>query len=719
MSQTAAGIFLLEIGCEEIPDRMVEGARRDLAEAVRRVLVEGRLLTGGESETTGSGSLESFATMRRLAVRVRGLPARQPDETVEVTGPPLGAAYDPQGRPTRAALGFAAGQGVAVGELYSVKGAKGEVVAARRVNRGSPTADMLARVVPPAVLSLSFPKSMAWGDGSVQFVRPIRWVVALLDGEIVPMSIAGVAADRITSPRRGSGRPAITIREPGDYESALRDGEVLAHVGERRAAIRESVQQAAREAGGSVVPDPELEEIVLNLVEYPGILAGRFPEEFLELPDEVLTTTLRHHQRCFSVAGAQGRLRPCFVGVVNVPGDPDGDIRAGYERVIAGRLADARFFYREDRREPLEGRLAALERTRFHADLGSYAAKVGRVERLGSCLSELTGQERVVAERLRRAARLSKCDLATQMENEFPELQGVVGGLYAREEGAPEPVWRAVYDQYRPEGLDDRLPRDPEGALLSLADRLDNLVGLMGVGVVPKGSRDPFALRRAALGVVRLLVEWPLHLSFRQAVQAARDAYEAGGVQLKEDGERLHGLVSEFVEGRLRYLFESAEAGYRYDSISAVLAAGWDDPADAAARLAALTALRGQEDFEAIAAASKRIRNILTQADSLHGTLGELAVDPARFQEPAEGALHEAAARAARSVEKAAARKDHAGALASVAALRPEVDGFFDTVLVMAENADIRRNRLALLASVARLYAKEADFAEIVVEGNP
>jgi glycyl-tRNA synthetase beta chain len=406
------------------------------------------------------------------------------------------------------------------------------------------------------------------------------------------------------------------------------------------------------------------------------------------------------------------------VAVVNAPDDPDGAIRTGYERVIAGRLADARFFYREDRRQPLAARLPVLEKTRFHPALGSYAFKVRRLERLVTRLCDLTGQEDGVGDRARRAASLSKCDLATLMENEFPELQGVVGGLYAREEGEPEPVWRAVYDHYRPEGVEDQLPRDPEGLHLSLADRLDNLVGLMGVGIVPKGSRDPFALRRAALGVVRILVDSPLHLSFRQALQAAREAYGNREVNWKEDGEPLFGMVERFVEGRLRFLFESSPAGHRYDSIAAVLAAGWDDPADAGARLRALTALRGQEDFEALAAASKRIRNILTQAEARHGPLGDAVVDTGRFDEPAERALHEAASAAAIAVEEATARRDHDAVLAAIAALRPQVDGFFDTVLVMAEDEETRRNRLALLASLARLYAREADFAEIVVEGN-
>jgi glycyl-tRNA synthetase beta chain len=404
------------------------------------------------------------------------------------------------------------------------------------------------------------------------------------------------------------------------------------------------------------------------------------------------------------------------VAVVNAPRDPDGAIRAGYERVIAGRLADARFFFREDRRQPLAGRLEMLERTRFHADLGSYAHKVRRMQALVGRLADLAGVAGEVRERAMRAASLSKCDLATQMENEFPELQGVVGGLYAEEEGEVPEIWRAVYDHYSPEGLDDSLPRDREGVLVSLADRLDTLVGLMGAGVVPKGSRDPFALRRAALGVVRLLAEGPLHLSVAGALAAARKAYGDAPVPWKSEESELLAQVTTFLEGRARHLFEQGREKHRYDSIAAVLAAGWDDLADTAARLQALSSLRGQSDFEALAAASKRIRNILSKAEE-NGMKIPAEVKTELLEDDAEKELHAAAARVATKAAAAAAAGNHAAVLAAVAALRPEVDNFFDTVLVMAEKEELRRNRLALLAQVAGLYRREADFAEIVVEG--
>ncbi len=716
MSETAT--LLLEVGCEEIPDRMVEGARRDLAAAVEASLREHRLLQAGAPGETGREEVRSYATPRRLAVQVPGVVRRQPDETQEVTGPPVKAAYDADGNPTRAAQGFAAGQGVEVADLYRVAGPKGEVVAARRTRAGRPAVEVLSEILPGTVLGLSFPKAMQWGEGGVTFVRPIRWLVALLDRAVIPFSVAGVQSGRGSMPRRGSGQPEVKLADAQDYVEALRQVEVVVDVEERRAALRQAVAGLVARDGGRVLPDPGLEEIVLNLVEYPGAVAGAFPAPFLELPAEVLTTTLRHHQRCFSVAGGDGGLKAGFVAAINAPSDPDGAITRGYERVIAGRLADARFFYTEDRKRPLAARLEVLERTRFHAALGSYAAKVRRLEGLVAELAGLAGVKGEVVERAVQAACLCKCDLATQMENEFPELQGVVGGLYAREEGEPAPVWRAIYDHYRPEGLGDELPRDTEGALLALADRLDTLVGLMGVGVEPKGSRDPFALRRAALGAIRILVERPLHLSIDAALAAARRGYDAGEVEWKLDGVELAGKVRAFLEGRLRHLLENDAAGHRYDSITAVLAAGWDDAADAAARLAALTAIRGQEDFEALAAASKRIRNILGQAAERHGIVDEDRVDADRLEDPAERELHAAARRAAEVVEEAAARRDHAAALAAVAALRPQVDRFFDSVLVMAEDADLRRNRLALLASVARLYAREADFAEIVVEGG-
>ncbi|MCZ6650856.1 MAG: glycine--tRNA ligase subunit beta [Acidobacteria bacterium] len=710
MSAQDTHTFLLEIGCEEIPDRMLEAARRDLAAALREAMASQRLLSAEEE-----AQVASFATPRRLAVRVAGVRSSQPEETRVVTGPPVSAAFDGEGRPTRAAEGFAASQDVAVTDLFRQAGAKGEVVAVRRTRRGHPAAEVLAGLVPGLVLGLTFPKSMTWGEGGIEFVRPIRWLVALLDDAVVPLTIAGVTADRLTMSRRGSGAGVLSLAGAMDYEEMLLGGEVVADPDARREMMK-GIHAAAARAGGEIVADDSLGETVLNMVEYPGCLEGSFPDEFLDLPAEVLTTTLRHHQHCFTVAGKDGRLLARFVAVVNAPRDPDGAIRAGYERVIAGRLADARFFYREDRRQPLASRLEMLARTRFHADLGSYADKVRRMQILVGRLAGLAGLAGEVGERAMQAAALSKCDLATQMENEFPELQGVVGGLYAREEGEAAEIWRAVYDHYSPEGLDDNLPRDREGILVSLADRLDNLVGLMGVGVVPRGSRDPFALRRAALGVVRLLAEGPLHLPVAGALAAAREAYGDAPVPWKSGENELLGQVHRFLEGRVRHLFEQGREKHRYDSVAAVLAAGWDDLADAAARLRALSSLRGQSDFEALAAASKRIRNILSKAEE-NGVEIPAEVNPELLEDEAEKELHAAAARVGAQAAADAASGNHAAVLAAVAALRPEVDKFFDTVLVMAEQEELRRNRLALLAQVAGLYRREADFAEIVVEG--
>lgn len=711
MSAQRTHTFLLEIGCEEIPDRMLETARQDLAAALQEALISQRLLPA-EVEA----QVESFATPRRLAVRVAGVRSRQPQETLVITGPPVTTAFDGEGKPTRAAQGFAASQDVAVSDLFRQAGAKGEVVAVRRTRRGLPAAEVLAGLVPGLVLGLTFPKSMSWGEGGIQFVRPIRWLVALLDDVVVPLTIAGVTADRLTMSRRGSGVGIISLPGAMDYEEMLAGGEVMADPEVRREMMK-GIHAAAARAGGEIVADESLLETVLNMVEYPGCLEGSFPDEFLDLPVEVLTTTLRHHQHCFTVAGKDGRLLARFVAVVNAPEDPDGAIRAGYERVIAGRLADARFFYREDRRQPLASRLEMLERTRFHADLGSYADKARRMQILVGRLADLAGVAGEVGKRAVQAAGLSKCDLATQMENEFPELQGVVGGLYAREEGVPAEVWRAVYDHYSPEGLDDALPRDREGILVSLADRLDNLVGLMGVGIVPKGSRDPFALRRAALGVVRLLAEGPLHLPVAAALGAARQAYGDAPVPWKSAENELLDQVTRFLEGRVRHLFEQGHEKHRYDSIAAVLAAGWDDLADTAARLRALSALRGQSDFEALAAASKRIRNILSKACETGVTI-PAEVKTELLEDKAEKELHAAAALVAVRAAADAAAGNHEAVLAAVAALGPEVDQFFDTVMVMADREDLRLNRLALLAQVAGLYRREADFAEIVVEGT-
>ncbi|MFQ5718019.1 MAG: glycine--tRNA ligase subunit beta [Acidobacteriota bacterium] len=710
MTKPDSAPLLVEVGCEEIPDRMLDRGRDDLASAVVALLVDARLV--GDAD---AASCRSFATPRRMAVVVHGVSRRQEERTQEITGPPVSASFDADGGPTPAAIGFAAGHGVAVEDLLTVDGPRGPVLAVRKLDRGRTAAEILAEGLPSTILSLSFAKTMAWGEGGLEFVRPIRWLVVLHGEDVVCVQVAGVMAGRVSQPRRGSSHSPVSLASPAEYVSRLQDAEVWPDCDARRARIQEAITATAEAVGGHVVSDPGLVGIVTNLVEYPGCLPGTIPEHFLELPSEVLTTTLRHHQRCFSVAGPTGDLRGRFVAVVNTPDDTTGAIGRGYERVIEGRLSDARFFYDEDRKQPLANRQELLERTRFHAELGSYADKTRRLARLVSWLGEQVGLSKEQVGQAARAALLSKCDLTTLMENEFPELQGIVGGLYAREDDEPGPVWRAVYDQYRPEGIDEPLPREVTGGLLSVADRLDNLVGLMGVGVVPKGSRDPFALRRAALGLVRILVEQPVEISVADAVDAAL-AGHGDAVPWKVEPAVLRERVLNFIEGRLRFLFE--QRGHRYDSIAAVIAAGWEVPCHAAARLEALTSIRGEDDFEALAAASKRIRNILEQARAAGTDVPAATVDESLLDADVEKELHAAAVAAADRVRRADAARDERAALAAIASLRPQVDRFFDGVMVLTEDPDRRRNRLGLLASVAGLYAGRADFAEIVVEGT-
>ncbi|MFQ5767091.1 MAG: glycine--tRNA ligase subunit beta, partial [Acidobacteriota bacterium] len=535
--------------------------------------------------------------------------------------------------------------------------------------------------------------------------------------QVLPLTIAGVAAGRLTFPRRGTAQAPVRLGSASAYGQALKDLGIQGEPRLRRRDIQLRVVAEAKKAGGRAMVGPDLLGIVTNLVEIPGCFAGEYPEVFLELPPEVLTTTLKHHQRCFSVQDGGGNLLPRFVAVVNRPDDPEGLVRTGYQRVIAGRLADARFFYMEDRKQPLESRIEVLERTRLHPRLGSYAAKIRRQDQLVIDLCRWVEADETTVLHCRRAARLAKCDLATQVENEFPELQGRVGGIYAREEGEPAPVWQAIYDQYLPAGLEDQLPRGLVGSLLSVADRADLLVGLMGVGVVPKGSRDPFALRRSALGLVRILVERSLHLSVRGLLARALELFTQQKVEWQLAPDEIVDRVSGFVAGRLQFLLERRK-DYRYDSIAAVMAAGGDDPADAAARLEALTEIRKQEDFLALVGAAKRIRNILKQAGSdLHQPqLGK--VDEALLTETAEKDLLDATRRVRRLVTDCLKSRDHGGALRAMASLGPQVDRFFDTVLVMAGDERTRRQRLALLATIAGLYQEEADFAEIVVEGS-
>ena len=651
--------FLLEIGSEEIPDWMIPSALESL-----RLLFE-KLELPHESVTLD-------ATPRRLVLRAEGLPERQPDSKERVLGPAKSA-------PPQAVAGFARKQGVSPEQLAIETTPKGEYYALVKKVEGRRTKDILAEALPGTILQIYFPKTMYWtGKTGPRFIRPIRWIVALLGEDIVPFEIAGVRAGNLTSGHRRLGAREIVVTT-ADYQQRLRDHYVILSAEERRNRISSAL------AAVRVKSDSALLETLVYLTEYPTPIAGDFDPRFLELPEEVLITVMRHHQKYFSVEDADGKLAPQFVAVMNIDADAEGIVRRGNERVLRARFNDARFFWETDQKKKLADRRQDLAHVTFQAKLGSYLQKTGRMVEL---VKELGGDAHAV-----RAAELLKCDLTTELVKEFTELQGVVGGLYACAQGEPEPVWQAIYDQYKPESMEDAIPRGRTGQIVALADKLDTLRGCFVVGLIPTGSRDPFALRRAAQGVVKIVVEGRMEIDLLP--------YLGGGQALRD-----------FLQDRTRYYFKDIR-GFKYDEVNAAMAAGWSNLVDLEARLERIQNLRASADFEPLAASFKRIRNILDQARFVGQALspaslaGESAcptsIDESLLEPGPEKDLYDEYRRTAgQPIENAIAR------------LRPKVDLFFDKVLVNAPDVRVRQNRLTLLHTLLEEFSSIADFSEIV-----
>jgi len=637
--------FLFEIGVEEIPDWMIPDALENL-----RLLFE-KLEIPYESVTLD-------ATPRRLVLRAEGLPARQADSQERVLGPAKSA-------PAQAVEGFARKQGVKPEDLAIEATPKGEYYSYVRKVPCRLTKDILAAALPGIILQIYFPKTMYWtGKNGPRFIRPIRWIVTVLGEEIVPFELAGVRSGASTSGHRRLGAKEIAVT-PADYVARLRDHHVILSAEERRNRIRDGL------AGVRVKPDPALLETLVYLTEYPTPIMGSFDPQFLELPEEVLITVMRHHQKYFSVEDAQGKLAPQFVAVMNIDADPEGIVRRGNERVLRARFNDARFFWETDQKKKLADRLPDLAHVTFQAKLGSYRAKTRRMMAL---VKELGGKTPAV-----RAARLSKCDLSTELVKEFTELQGVVGGLYARAQGERAEVWQAIYDHYKPESMEDAIPRNLAGRHVSLADKLDTLRGCFRVGMIPTGSRDPFGLRRAAQGVVRILVEGKIAVPL---------------LDLLEGNQQLIA----FFEDRVKFYFKE-HRGFKYDEVNAAMAAGWSNLVDLEARLVRIQKLRPTPDFEPLAASFKRIRNILVQA----GFTGGGAIDQSLLEPGPELELYEEFTKiAGQPIESV------------ISKLRPRVDLFFDKVLVNAPDAGVRQNRLTLLHTLLAEFSTIADFSEIV-----
>jgi len=697
--------LLFEVGCEEIPAGMLPKAEEELRTNVEKLL-------SAESLSEGV-TVETFSAPRRLAVWVRGLLAKQPDVETEVTGPPKSVAYDSVGAPTRAALSFAEKQGVHVSGLYLVETPKGAYLAAKQIKIGRTAAQILTAILPRSVHDLTWPRSMTWtGLEGPRFIRPIRWIVAVLEGKPLKLSVGGVPAGDTTRGHRFLGRSAIRVKSFTDYEQKLHSSGVIVRPIKRQEKIERELAAHAKRNGLLIHEDAALRKLVAYLNEFPTVIQGDFDPAFLNLPDEILVTVMRDHQKYFAVERKNGDLAPHFLAVINVASDAKGIIRAGHERVLRARFADARFFWTSDQKCRLADYLPKLERITYESRLGSYRDKVERVRSIARWLTEQwfnLGMLQAHVAEADRAAELAKCDLATEMVREFTELQGIVGGLYARAQGEPAEVADAVYDHYRPVGLDDPIPRNLTGCAVALADKFDSVVGCFAVGVVPTGSSDPYALRRAALGIVKIILEKKLPLSISLSIGAAAKALVTlkpkRGVTPAQEAQ-----ILDFILDRAKYVFRERE-GFGYDEVSAVFRAGADDLVDAQKRLVALKAIRKSRNFEPLAVSFKRIRKILEKAnvtprDTRH-------VNPDLFESPAERELYSAVRDAASKVQAQKRAGKYQEALEVIAGLRKAVDQFFDGVMVMAENEAVRNNRLALLAELLREFTTVADFSEI------
>jgi glycyl-tRNA synthetase beta chain len=702
--------FLLEIGTEEIPARMIQVASQELQKRIEELLAKNSLPHQG---------IKRSETPRRLALVASGIPATQPDVQEQLTGPATKVAYK-DGQPTPAAHAFAKKAGVDISQLQKLTTPKGEYLTASVMNKGKPAAQVLTELLPKEIASIYWPKNMYWRAGKPErFVRPVRWIVAMLDGEVIPLEFAGIKAGIQSRGHRILGPAQVSITSPSKYVETMQGAHVTVASGDREYKIRKALDAATRTVmSARWREDAELLKTVMNLTEWPSAILGSFDKEYLSLPEEVLVTVMRDHQKYFAVEDAAGKLAPHFLAVLNTDGDPDGLIRHGNERVLRARFNDARFFWDTDQKITLEQRVEMLSAVTFQKDLGNYYAKTGRVQKLATDIAMALRKAglAVRADMVSEAARLSKTDLTTELVKEFTELQGIIGGLYAKVQGIPQSVADAIYDQYKPESTEDSAPRTLEGAVLSIADKADSIAGMFALGLVPSGSKDPFALRRQANGIVKTIVEHKLPLSLSRLMAAAREQYAGSEAEkkftLRDEAyaEAIRGFFRERLEFYLRDVL-----GLAYDVVNATLAAGADDVVDAVTRAQAVAKVRPSSDFESISVAFKRMKNILRQAAETNKKVAT-PFDSAALKDAEEKKLADAVPGVAKKVKELSASRQYELALHEISRLRPPIDAFFDKVMVMVEDENLRAQRLGLLQTLVNEFSNIADFSEIVTE---
>ncbi len=689
--------FLVEIGTEELPPT----ALRSLMEAFGRNLSE-----GVDDARLEHGDVRVYASPRRLAVSIEALALRQEDRRVEQKGPPVRIAFDDDGKPTPAALAFAKKCGVEVDALDRASSDKGEWLTYEKTEEGQTAAELLPELIERALHGLPIPRRMRWGSGEFEFVRPVQWVVMLHGKAVVDATVFGIASGNETRGHRFHSKGTIKIPEPSKYLDVLeKKGHVIADFERRRALVETGVTKLAEEAGGAIVDGESLYDEVAALVEWPVPILGSFEETYLELPREAVTSTLTGHQRYFPVEDADGNLLPRFVTVSNIESLSPDEVRDGNERVIRPRLADAAFFWDSDRSKTLASRTDSLREVVYQRGLGSLHDKSSRVAALAVNIAESLG---ITTEPVQRAAMLAKCDLLTGMVGEFPDLQGTMGSYYAAADGEPEIVVMAIGEHYQPRFHGDELPDTSVGRVLAIADKLDTLAGIFAIGKQPSGNRDPFGLRRAALGVIRILVECELDIDLHLAIANAAKAQPAS----KLSAEEIADALIHFITDRLKPFFLDRDDSLDVSTFEAVLARNPASLVDFANRLEAVQAFIALDEAESLASANKRIANILKKSD--HGA--GRGVKKKLLTDDAEKALYEVLSKASKTVRPMIDERRYADALHALASLRTPVDKFFDDVLVMAEDEALKRNRLALLGELRDLFLDVADISRLSID---
>ncbi|MCJ7643379.1 MAG: glycine--tRNA ligase subunit beta [Candidatus Aminicenantes bacterium] len=686
--------FLLEILTEELPASHVKAALEQLDEKFR-----------AEFKSAGIAvqTFEILGTCRRLVVRA-DTASGQEDSTSVVTGPPKSVGILSDGTFSPAARGFAKAQGIVVESLEIIQTPRGEYIGMRKTSKGKPAQEVLAVIVPAVIVSISFPKAMRWREGPFKFSRPIKNILCLCDGKVLPFNLEGLDSNDTTSGHPIYSPQPLKIKNFQDYKDQLKKAKVIVDPGERRKIVLGQIEEKLASLKARIYTDDDLLERLSDTVEYPCVILGAFPEKYLSLPIEVLATAMREGQKVFSVVKDKKQL-PYFLGVADALKDSKSLIRKGNERVLKARLEDARFFWQQDVKKPLAERVAGLKNIVFQEKLGTYDDKAQRLKKIAGYLSERTDAAKVKKEAV-EAAGLCKADLLTEMVKEFPSLQGKMGGLYAKAEGYPAAVHQAIYEHYQPASLEDEPPSSLTGALVSLADKIDSIVGVLGVGVQVTGSSDPFGLRRNAHGVAKIILDKKLSLSFSLLIDKVISIY---GDRLSRPAKEVKATCLDFFAGRLRFIFE--RQGFRYDHINAALGPGMEDVYDVYLRVKALAALGTGPNFEPFILMAKRINNILKDAPACR-------VNPELFLEKEERDLHSTFTIISENVKPMIEKGDFGRAQSIIFRVQPLLNAFFDKVLVMAEDKKVRQNRLGLLQAIRKLLLQVADYSQVVVEGD-